>query len=148
MSSKSTYAKLGESALNNMETVNAEIFSMMYGSLVTQLLRDYKDISIVNGELFKIGYNMGIRMIEEFLARSNIPACSSFRDTMTALAEAGFKMFLGLNAEVRSVNPPDERCFRISFSNNPLSDFVELPPSCAGLQYSIILCGAITGALR
>lgn len=148
MNSKSSYSKIGENALNGMETVNAEVFAMMYGSLVTQLLRDYKDISIVNTELFKIGYNMGIRMVEEFLARANIPACASFRDTVTALAEAGFKMFLGISAEVRHSSPPDERCFLVAFNNNPLNEFVELPPSCAALQYSIIICGAITGALR
>ncbi len=123
---------------------------MMYGSLVTQLLRDYKDVGIVNTELFKIGYNMGLRMIDEFLARTNLPACGSFKETMTVVAEVAFKIFLGLNAEVRtsSTMAMDDEHVSIVFVGNPLQEFVELPPSCAGLHYSMIICGALTGALR
>lgn len=36
----------------------------------------------------------------------------------------------------------------VARSGNPLATFVELPPTCANLQYSNILCGVIRGALH
>jgi hypothetical protein len=33
---------------------NPELFTMTYGSLVIQLLKDYQDIVVVNNELFKM----------------------------------------------------------------------------------------------
>lgn len=36
----------------------------------------------------------------------------------------------------------------LSFKGNPFAEFVELPAACAGLNYSNIICGAVTGALK
>lgn len=36
----------------------------------------------------------------------------------------------------------------VSLPTNPLAEFVDLPPSLEGLQYSSYICGVITGALE
>jgi trafficking protein particle complex subunit 3 len=38
--------------------------------------------------------------------------------------------------------------FSLTFDNNPLSEFVELPPDMSALRYSGIMCGAVRGALE
>ena len=41
-------------------------------------------------------------MVDEFLAKASISQCSSFVETADVIAKVGFKMFLGVNVEVRS----------------------------------------------
>ena len=89
---------------------------------------------------------MGIRMIDEFLAKSNVDRCKDFEQTCKVLAKVGMKMFLGCDTE--AVATSDPKTYNITFSENPLCDFVELPPGCDALVYSNVICGAITGALR
>lgn len=60
---------------------NAELFAFTYGALVVQLIQDYEDYSAVNTQLEKMGYSIGTRLIEDFLARSNLGRCSDFRET-------------------------------------------------------------------
>ncbi|KAG7199254.1 hypothetical protein KM043_018120 [Ampulex compressa] len=50
--------------------VNSELFTLSYGALVAQLLKDYENVDDVNKQLERMGYNMGIRLIEDFLART------------------------------------------------------------------------------
>jgi hypothetical protein len=47
---------------------------------VVQLIQDYEDYAEVNKQLEKMGYNIGIRLIEDFLARSAIGKCADFRE--------------------------------------------------------------------
>ena len=54
---------------------------MTYGALVVQLIQDYEDYGEVNKQLEKMGYNIGTRLIEDFLARSNLGRCADFRET-------------------------------------------------------------------
>lgn len=54
---------------------------MTYGALVVQLIQDYEDYAEVNKQLEKMGYNIGTRLIEDFLARSNLGRCADFRET-------------------------------------------------------------------
>eukprot|EP00466_Bigelowiella_natans_P003815 jgi/Bigna1/86818/estExt_fgenesh1_pg.C_140071 len=98
---------------------------MTYGALVTAMIKDFQDVKIVNEELEKMGYNIGVRLIDEFLAKSGITQCRNLKDTAHYIAKVGFKMFLGINAEVSwSSNP---RQFSIEFKGSPLIEFVELP---------------------
>ena len=93
------------------------------------------------------GYNMGIRLVDEFFAKSNQQPCQDFQETIQVIASRAFKMFLNIDADV-SKNTADGRTFHIAFKTNPLTDFVELPAGYEQLHYSNIICGAITGALR
>ena len=53
---------------------------MTYGALVIQLIQDYEDYAEVNKQLEKMGYNIGTRLIEDFLARSSLGRCADFRE--------------------------------------------------------------------
>lgn len=129
------------------------------------------------------GYNIGCRLVEEFLARAGNFSCKSFRDTADVVAkvrvverpharartdgerhmQVGFKMFLGVTADVVGWNEGGTVCTLV-LVENPLAgaqrrcgcpcgtdrraDFVELPPSCSELAYSNIICGVLRGALE
>lgn len=57
-------------------------------------------------------------------------------------------MFLGITADVTDWNVNGSACSLI-FSDNPLVDFVELPPTIKNdLNYSSLICGVIRGALE
>ncbi|KAI9342084.1 transport protein particle complex subunit [Zopfochytrium polystomum] len=130
------------------EKINAELFTLTYGSLVAQLIKDYEDYSEVNKQLEKMGYNIGIRLIEDFLARSGISKCGDFRDTADVISKIGFKIFLGISPTIANWSQ-DNKEFSLIFDENPLAEFVELPEDAlAELSYSNILCGVLRGALE
>ena len=60
---------------------------MTYGALVVQLIQDYEDYAEVNKQLDKMGYNIGTRLIEDFLARSNMGRCADFREVGEVVAK-------------------------------------------------------------
>ncbi|EIE20894.1 TRAPP I complex [Coccomyxa subellipsoidea C-169] len=126
---------------------NAEIFTLTYGSMVRQLIADLEDVNEVNKQLDTMGYNIGIRLIDEFLAKSKTGKCVDFRDTADKIAKVGFKMFLNTSAAVANWNADSTECSLI-LEDNPLTDFVELPESYSGLIYCNVLCGVIRGALE
>jgi len=67
---------------------NAELFALTYGALVVQLIQDYEDYEEVNKQLEKMGYNIGTRLIEDFLAKSNLGRCADFREVGEVVAKA------------------------------------------------------------
>ena len=71
-----------------MDKVNAELVTLTYGTIVAQLCNDldYNYVA-VNSELEKMGYNIGMRLIEDFLARSGTGRCGSFRDTAEVISK-------------------------------------------------------------
>ena len=91
------------------------------------------------------GYNVGVRLIDEFLCRASGVSCANFRDTASVIAKVAFKMFLGISAEVGRWRPDGRQCV-LSFKGNPLLDFVELPQHLAKLEYSNVIAGVIRGA--
>ena len=66
---------------------NAELFTLTYGALVVQLIKDYEDYAQVNKQLDKMGYSMGTRIIEDFLARSSAARCQDLREVAEVLAK-------------------------------------------------------------
>lgn len=56
-------------------------------------------------------------------------------------------MFLGVCAEVTNWDAEGRSCSLI-LTENPLTDFVELPPALSRLHYSILICGVIRGSLE
>lgn len=73
-----------------VEKVNAELVTLTYGTIVAQLCKDFtNDYAEVNKQLDKMGYNIGVRLIEDFLARSNIGRCANFKETGEAIARVG-----------------------------------------------------------
>uniref|UniRef100_A0A4W6E8D5 Trafficking protein particle complex subunit n=1 Tax=Lates calcarifer TaxID=8187 RepID=A0A4W6E8D5_LATCA len=115
---------------------NSELFTLTYGALVTQLCKDYENDEEVNKQLDKMGYNIGVRLIEDFLAQ-----------TADVIAKVAFKMYLGITPSVTNWSPAGDE-FSLMLENNPLVDFVELPDNHSTLIYSNLLCGVLRGALE
>lgn len=72
-----------------VDKVNAELVTLTYGTIVAQLCRDYdSDYVEVNKQLDKMGYNIGLRLIEDYLAKSNtMRRCSNFRETADMISK-------------------------------------------------------------
>lgn len=168
----------GDTAFANMTKINGELFVMTYGAIVIQLIKDLGDIEKVNTRLESMGYNIGTRLIDEFLSKSQIRRCKSFHETALYIAKVGFKMFLGVEANVieadttttggANAEPDDTNNdtanvidnghnlkdsstkMILELKDNPLNDFVELPDNFikSKLKYANILCGVIRGALE
>ncbi|XP_077404743.1 trafficking protein particle complex subunit 3 [Vanacampus margaritifer] len=127
--------------------MNSELFTLTYGALVTQLCKDYENDDEVNKQLDKMGYNIGVRLIEDFLARSTIGRCQDFRETADVIAKVAFKTYLGVTPNVTNWTPAGDE-FSLIMEGNPLVDFVELPDNHNLLIYSNMLCGVLRGALE
>jgi trafficking protein particle complex subunit 3 len=134
-----------------VEKVNAELVTLTYGTMVAQLCKDYdSDYVEVNRQLDKMGYNIGMRLIEDYLAKSATGACKDFRETAEMMAKVGFKIFLNITPTIANWTS-DGKQFSLIFDENPLADFVELPDDDRAqdeLWYSNILCGVLRGALE
>ncbi|KAH7103913.1 TRAPP I complex [Auriculariales sp. MPI-PUGE-AT-0066] len=156
---------------NRTDKINAELFTLTYGALVVQLIQDYEDYAEVNKQLEKMGYNIGTRLIEDFLARSNLGRCADFREVGEVVSKVGFKSFLNITPGVTHSAPPQgarplsqittssggatngqtqQPWFALTLDENPLAEFVELPDDAldGGLWYSNVLCGVLRGALE
>ena len=155
-----------------MDKVNAELVILTYGTMVAQLCTDFSsDYSAVNVQLDKMGYNIGLRLVEDFFARSGTQRCRDFRETAEVIAKIAFKIFLNITPTISSFTPGSERVgggggsggataagsaasypsFMLQLDENPLADFVELPDDGRAqdeLWYSNMLCGVIRGALE
>ena len=92
-----------------------------------------------------MGYNIGIRLIDDFISKGNIGTCQTFKDTLDFISKVGFKMYLGVNCDVTIYS---EKEFGLCFQENPLNDFVELPEKYYGLWYCNLIPGIICGALE
>ena len=134
---------------HDLNIQNPEVFSLTYGALVMQLLKDYEDVGEVNRKLKQIGKNIGVRLVDEFLAKSNTMRCKSFKDTANKIGSEGFKLYLGFTAKVHSWNKDETECSMTIPSENALTHFVSLPEKCAKtLSYGNLICGVIEGALK
>jgi len=146
-------ARMGEEVWKTrVDKVSAEIVTLTYGTIVAQLCRDYEnDYVEVNKQLDKMGYNIGLRLIEDYLAKTNtMRRCSNFKETAEVIAKVGFKVFLNISPTVTNWTS-DSKQFSLIFEENPLADFVELPDDGRAqdeLWYSNIFCGVLRGALE
>lgn len=150
--------KLGEQAFQRGELINAELFALTYGALVRQLLLDFEEPDEVNTQLERLGYNIGTRLVDDFLARSGAPPCERFLDTSEVIARVAFRMYLGVPAVIANVAETSTQGggggaaaveYSIVFDDNPLADFVELPDHLQGkVWFSNVLCGVVRGALE
>lgn len=124
--------------------VNSELFTLTYGALVSQLMKDYENVDDVNKQLERMGYNIGIRLIEDFLARTSSGRCYDFRDTAEKI-QTGFRLYLGVTPVITNWSSAGDE-FSLQFETNPLTEFVELPDHCLGIKYMNVLTGVLRGA--
>ncbi|MCJ1225679.1 transport protein particle 22 kDa subunit [Toensbergia leucococca] len=119
--------------------------------MVAQLCSDYNSNYVeVNKQLDKMGFNIGMRLVEDFFAKSSTQRCANFRETAETISKIGFKIFLNITPSVTNW-ANDNKQFSLIFEENPLADFVELPDDGRAqdeLWYSNIFCGIIRGALE
>ncbi|KAF4741235.1 Trafficking protein particle complex subunit 3, partial [Perkinsus olseni] len=103
--------------------------TIRYGATVRQLLVDYDgNFDKVNGELYRMGTDIGARLLDEFLIKSRVPPCQDFRDACEVMSKVALKMYLGVAGEcVDWDNSTEGRKCRLVLPVNPLNDFVELP---------------------
>ena len=67
--------------------------------MVAQLCSDFdSNYAEVNNQLDKMGYNIGMRLIEDFFAKSGVPRCANLRET----AETISKVSIAPLPEIRS----------------------------------------------
>ena len=72
-----------------IDKVSAELVTLTYGTVVAQLCKDFdSDYAEVNRQLDKMGYNIGLRLIEDFLAKTTNPvSCSNFKETAEVISK-------------------------------------------------------------
>ncbi|OCT80328.1 trafficking protein particle complex subunit 3-like protein isoform X2 [Xenopus laevis] len=128
--------------------INRDLFVLSYGALVAQLCKDYERDEDVNKYLDAMGYNIGIRLIEDFLANTGIKKCRSYNETVDVIAKVAFKTYLGITPTLIGGNDGGNS-FSLILDTNPLDDYVEeLPPGRSSLSYCNLLSGIIRGALE
>ena len=99
---------------------NSELLTLTYGAIVTQIVRDYEDPREVNAQLELMGYNIGVRLVDEFCAKSRGVRCRSFRESMETVARDAFKMFLGVTASIDGFTADGNAC-TLRLADNPLA---------------------------
>ncbi|CAH1991823.1 unnamed protein product [Acanthoscelides obtectus] len=125
---------------------NSELVTLTYGALVAQMIKDMDTTEDVNKQLERLGYNMGIRLIEDFLAKTGSGRCLDLKDTADKIQTA-FKMYLGVQPNVANWSAAGDE-FSFILDTNPLTDLVEIPEDLKNLKYCNLICGAIRGALE
>lgn len=56
--------------------------------MVAQMCSDYdNDYAEVNKKLDTMGYSIGMRLVEDFFAKSGTQRCANFRDTAEAISK-------------------------------------------------------------
>ena len=103
-------------------------------------------MSTLQLQLEKMGYNIGIRLVEDFLYRTQGERCKDFREVAEKV-QLAFKLFLNVSPTVTGWSSTSDE-FSLVFDTNPVAEFVELPDNCYNLRYANILAGAVRGALE
>ena len=126
--------------------ISSDLFTLTYGAIVAQLVKDYENAEDVNKQLDKMGYNIGLRLIEDYLAKTNIPRCHDFKDVADKIQNA-FRIYLVFAPTITNWSASNDE-FSIILEQNPITDYVELPDNLGNLKYLNLLCGVIRGALE
>ncbi|KAM0787939.1 hypothetical protein ACM66B_006144 [Microbotryomycetes sp. NB124-2] len=151
--STNRHKQLGDDLYKKADKINAELFALTYGALVVQLVKDYEDYQEVNKQLDKMGHNIGVRLIEDFLARTGLGRCRDFAEVGEVMSKVAFRSLLSITPTLvhHPVSPTQSQpAFSLIFEENPLTDFVELPEEAieGGLTYAKIFEGVIRGSLE
>lgn len=89
-------SRSSKQAVPEVKTMNAELFTLTYGALVVDLLRDLESEEEVNNQLEKIGYNMGVRIADDLLSKNpNIGRCTDTHQIADVISKQALKSYLG-----------------------------------------------------
>lgn len=131
--------------LGKVDKINSELLTFTYGSLIVRLIKDYEKPEEINEQLEKMGYNIGIRIIDDFLAKSCTTPPQTFKDAIEIIKKDAIPFYLNIKVETFMCSSKE---YALTFVDNPLNDYVELPEKYQDLWYSNILCGVIRGAFE
>ena len=141
--------------LGRVEKINSEFLTLTYGSLMVRLIKDYEKPEEINDQLEKMGYNIGIRLIDDFLAKSCIDPPKTFEEAINIITNNALSFYLNAGAKWELIKNDNNMMdsnqqneYRIYFNENVLNEYVELPDKFKGLWYSNMICGVIRGALE
>ena len=141
--------------LGKVEKINSEFLTLTYGSLMVRLIKDYEKPEEINDQLEKMGYNIGIRLIDDFLAKSCIDPPKTFEEAINIITNNALSFYLNAGAKWELIKNDNNMMdsnqqneYRIYFNENVLNEYVELPDKFKGLWYSNMICGVIRGALE
>ena len=141
--------------LGQVDRMNSEFLTLTYGSLMVRLIKDYEKPEEINDQLEKMGYNIGIRLIDDFLAKSCIDPPKTFEEAISIITNNALNFYLNIGAKFELIKSDNNMIdsnqqyeYKIYFTENPLNDYVELPDKFKGLWYSNMICGVIRGALE
>lgn len=132
--------------LPDFKRVNTDLFSLTYGSLISQLLADLGNDVQVNEKLDSMGYNIGTRLINDFLSKTSTAKCRDIRDVADKIKLA-FQMYLNVTPNIDDWSESGDE-FTVNLYGNPLTEFVELPNSLQNITYLNIIPGIIRGSLE
>lgn len=77
--------------------MSGELFTLTYGALVLDLIRDFESADEVNRQLDKIGYNMGLRIADDFLAKNpRVGKCAEMQQVAEIISKNALKSYLGI----------------------------------------------------
>ena len=158
---------------NDPRKISSDLFSLTYGSLVFQLVKDLENAEDVNKQLDRMygiendvidmwscvmiiccpflfdcssGYSIGLRLVEDYLAKTNTPKCFDMKDVAEKI-QAAFRMYLNITPSITNWSPGNDE-FSIILDSNPFAEYIELPDHLTNLRYCNILPGIIRGALE
>jgi hypothetical protein len=79
---------LGDQAFTKAPKVSADLLSLTYGSIVAQIVAENESVEEANTQLEAMGRRIGVRLVEEFLARSGVAyKCKDFVETCEVIAK-------------------------------------------------------------
>lgn len=125
--------------------ISPEFLSLTYGIIVREIIdNNYNNLNEANKELFNLGFNIGIKLSDEFISTFMIDNCKDISDIGYKLGVESFKHYLNIESKIKII---DKKEFIINFNNNPFEKNLELSEEHDSLVYSNIICGIISGAL-
>ena len=85
-----------------VDKVNAELVTLTYGTMVAQLCSDFdSNYAEVNKQLDKMGYNIGMRLVEDFFAKSGAQRCANLRETAETISKVRLTLHVPIYSDLR-----------------------------------------------
>lgn len=100
--------------------ISPELLALTYGAFISQIVKDYEDVTEINKQIELLGYecrggvssryNMGLRLIEDYLSKTHTRGIKSFQTTCENIATKALPMYTGVTASVESWNGDEQSC--------------------------------------
>ena len=92
----------GQFLWSNIPKANTELFALTYGALIVEIIRDLEDPLQINEQIYAIGKSIGVRCVDEYLARLDAALPSGANVNVMAFASAAENKALSNNFSTHS----------------------------------------------